>query len=1818
MTIKKKAARILFLLLTMALIAVLFACTNNNAEEGSNDNQEDVYLESIQVDRDSIPEKLYAGRVDLTSIDLILRYSNGTTETVTMQEDYIALSGRNKLFVIGTHQFDVYYQDCVTSFQLTLLDPNIATYILEIQGGIPVSVNGVSVFVPVPETGVYTGVFENGDVVVISWIQERNKSFSRWLVDGTPVDNQSTTTVEMTGNYVYRAEAVDIVYTVSFITNKENYNIAAKTIKRLYREGATFDMQNIYYDSLPMMTMDDYVFAGWTASAISYDQSLSGAGTFPLLECETEDESGEYYFSVENNIVLYAVWTPVRLDFIDYTPSVSGYTQTSGKKVNRYDGTLTDLIIPATYAGMPVLAISRDAFTGANAAYIESITIPASVIEIDEGTFRNCSSLRTINVEQGSNFFSSENGVLYKDERATIFAYPASKVARIYEMETTVSAIASYAFYNTVIGSVVVAPNIVSIGDHAFDSVHIDSVDFSAVNTALIGSSRAHIGNDIFSDNVSSIVITSMDEDVAVYSRLKCFMDMTDKFTGGLDVHSVYTYQYSSDVTILFRLISSGTLGKYFENTATTAEIIGVSRAVSGIDIPDKLFTGINSYPVSSIGYYAFKDCLSLTSVVLPSDLERIVDKAFDDTPWAKSLNNDCIIANNTLYKYLGSSAVFSLPDKVVKIAESAFWNNKSLEFINISSNDTLEKICAKAFMNCENLAGFSKDEDISDHMFYIKSSVKTIDAYSFYNTALRVILSQEGSSLEKVGEYAFAGCKYLTSFSSTSAALSQIETTSFLDTESLTSFDIAVDNDIFATFDGVLYQMTGNSVATLFTYPSGRLCDEFDPSFFEKKIVPVRNGIFTVFGKTYTVSEADSGETYVVGKYEDDSGIHSYNLVKEGDVCYINVTVNVLGENAFRNANVGALVISNDIQSISKLYIRGLVYVTVTRLSSINYHSIFAAGCEPDYVYFPTLEKENVSGFFNSDVALCDEKYRNVKPVTFFTDEGAPNFLWYKKADEIVLCKSVRNRETLTVPEEVTFGSDSFQDKTIAKYAFGGWYLKTLTFEKSVTEIAAFAMDLTHVLEEITLDENRIDSIPTAVADSFGPTFNNGLLLQIRSGMSSSYLLKWEFLEKFTYRSGDEDKIACSYLIENRLPFAVLTYKDDNNVVVTVGLPIYGSITTEHIRTFKNDPSVQKDGYEVGGWTNEKDVSIDISSVYTIPYNQVLSCVWTPRVYTVYLYLNNSYEPGFDVTETDENNYYKTEVTFHGPYEWDISGYDKRYKALRGWLCQLSGGERSVDMKGNWVLVLDADLDAGRRIVFMPQLTDRKYSLVYRTDDELANLTKEVTYGSSYTLDIPSKDGYTFRGWYYNVSQTETLMLTDERGKSVSDWSLQIALNDQYDIYPLWQANPIQVSLYSAEGEETFIKDVTVEFGSNDFVISPDGIFDEENSGMFSGWADANGVIYTDAFGVAIRKWDKSIPSKLYAVWPQNVGDLATLISVLSASMSASILLTDDIEISDRYFGNPETPYTGVFNGNGHKIIYSDTTTGSAYAGLFIKNEGTIKNLVFEVESINKNIRSADYSSSYVYFGTICAINSGIINVDIKIKNMSVTIDDKAFCFDDKSSNYHIGVVCAWNEGKITGSCNYAYDSQAVYYRDSSDAAVSSYASGEWGIDYTHYYIYQDNAFVKVYVPFDESAEYYTWDSENSEYKRSTSTARQSYEDGKWEIVYSQYYTRLGESEYSVVKVPFDAPQYSVSDTYYIYENDGYVEANSLAKTDFDEGHWLTTYQKYYTRIGNTYARVKSRTVYYKQVEDIFKNQRLFNVGGGTNKMTFILQEKK
>ena len=90
-----------------------------------------------------------------------------------------------------------------------------------------------------------------------------------------------------------------------------------------------------------------------------------------------------------------------------------------------------------------------DLFAFSDCSALRSVSIPASVMSIRTGVFDECVSLMSINVAKGNPDFSSENGVLFNEDKTELILFPRAKKGS-YKIPNSVKRLGTSAFENCV------------------------------------------------------------------------------------------------------------------------------------------------------------------------------------------------------------------------------------------------------------------------------------------------------------------------------------------------------------------------------------------------------------------------------------------------------------------------------------------------------------------------------------------------------------------------------------------------------------------------------------------------------------------------------------------------------------------------------------------------------------------------------------------------------------------------------------------------------------------------------------------------------------------------------------------------------------------------------------------------------------------------------------------------------------------------------------------------------------------------------------------------------------------------------------------------------------------------------------------------------------------------------------------------------------------------------------------------------------------------------------------------------------------------
>ena len=334
---------------------------------------------------------------------------------------------------------------------------------------------------------------------------------------------------------------------------------------------------------------------------------------------------------------------------------------------------------------------------------ITSIIIPNSVIEIGNYVFLGCTRLSQINVDEDNQNYASIDGVLYDKNITKLICCPAGTNLTFILISNNVTSIGSYAFSDCISLSSITIPNsITEISDYAF--------------YGCTGLMAIEVEKD--NQNYASFDGVLYDKDITTFIYCpegKTSIEIPNSVTS-IEIGEVGDFSYNSNLTSI----------NVAENHKIYASVDGVlydKNIITLMCCPQgkALVTIPNS--ITSIGEYAFSDCLSLISIEIPNSVTSISEYAFTGCTGLTSIE---------------------IPNSVTEIGSSAFYGCEGLISVIIGNNVT--SIEDEVFAECIGLTSVE-----------IPNSVTEIGNYAFRDcSSLSLITIQAENPPTIGGEYTF------------------------------------------------------------------------------------------------------------------------------------------------------------------------------------------------------------------------------------------------------------------------------------------------------------------------------------------------------------------------------------------------------------------------------------------------------------------------------------------------------------------------------------------------------------------------------------------------------------------------------------------------------------------------------------------------------------------------------------------------------------------------------------------------------------------------------------------------------------------------------------------------------------------------------------------------------------------------------------------------------------------------------------------------------------------------------------------------------
>jgi len=335
------------------------------------------------------------------------------------------------------------------------------------------------------------------------------------------------------------------------------------------------------------------------------------------------------------------------------------------------------------------------AFAGSG---ITEITIPSSVMEIDNCAFNNCTSLSKVIIEDGQTVLKLGCGgwlTTWKNELSGLFAH--AKVREAY-IGRNLDYNVHYDYYNYDY----ILPPFKQAG-------RTDCSPRSTITTVTFGDMVTEIPVQMFSET-PSIKYVSLGRNIKIIKSRAFFNTAIEYFYFNNSLETIENEAFASCKNLTAININNkvNTIGdSAFENCTSLSDVTLGDGLKS---LSNNLFAGCTtlksiSIPanIKTIGEKAFSGCTSLSNIVFNSEVLTIGDACFENCNFmALKLPEGLSVISKQCFKDNSSLTGIELPNSLVKISEESFAGCSKLEKISVPS--TVNIIGENCFSGTNNL----------------------------------------------------------------------------------------------------------------------------------------------------------------------------------------------------------------------------------------------------------------------------------------------------------------------------------------------------------------------------------------------------------------------------------------------------------------------------------------------------------------------------------------------------------------------------------------------------------------------------------------------------------------------------------------------------------------------------------------------------------------------------------------------------------------------------------------------------------------------------------------------------------------------------------------------------------------------------------------------------------------------------------------------------------------------------------------------------------------------------------------------------------
>ncbi len=466
------------------------------------------------------------------------------------------------------------------------------------------------------------------------------------------------------------------------------------------------------------------------------------------------------------------------------------YTLADGKAtITNVVGTETDITVPATLGGYPVVAIGELAYREEH--NLKSVVIPASIETVGKSAFTACTALETVTFADNSkvkvlpetafNNCKSLKTVSFGSNSAleTVgrSAFVGCTALETFNPPASLKTIEATAFEGcTSLKDVTITKNVATVGDGAFAKCE-------ALEGFKVDSANADFTTDfwgiLYNKDKTAIVAYPAGNKRPVYTIPAYITEVQNSaFMGSINLEEVswinpetkFGLSAFSYCTNLYRVtIPEGTLH-------LSDWIFNACFSLTEVNMPDS---------VESFGAGVFHWCTGLTEFVMPANLIEVTSNSFKEC-----FNLKKVVLN----------------DSLLRIGPNAFSRCFALEEINLHEN--IGQIGSTAFYQCYSLKNFTFPADVTN--------VNT-EVLRYCYGLESLTLSPEAYLIES---YALMDCRVLKTLD-VPATVRDLNGLSFANCIALENVNIDPENTKYKTGeDGVVYTVSDR---TVMYYPAAK-----------------------------------------------------------------------------------------------------------------------------------------------------------------------------------------------------------------------------------------------------------------------------------------------------------------------------------------------------------------------------------------------------------------------------------------------------------------------------------------------------------------------------------------------------------------------------------------------------------------------------------------------------------------------------------------------------------------------------------------------------------------------------------------------------------------------------------------------------------------------------------------------------------------------------------------------------------------------------------------------------------------------------------